>query len=78
MSIRILIADDHQLVRAGIRSLLDKQPDLEVIGEARDGREAVAQDQAPDVVVMDVGRHRGDPPDRRRPARGQGALSVDA
>lgn len=56
MSIRILLADDHELVRAGFRSLLEKQPDMEVIGEARDGREAVraARDQKPNVVVMDL------------------------
>lgn len=56
MSIRILLADDHELVRAGFRALLDKQPGMEVIGEAKDGREAVAaaRDKAPDVVVMDL------------------------
>ena len=56
MSIRILLADDHKIVREGLRSMLEKRSDMEVIGEARDGREAVraARDQAPDVVVMDV------------------------
>ena len=54
--IRILIADDQSLVRGGFRLILDAQPDLEVVGEAADGREAVEQALAlsPDVVLMDV------------------------
>jgi DNA-binding NarL/FixJ family response regulator len=54
--IRILIADDQALVRGGFRLILDAQPDLEVVGEAADGREAVEQALAlsPDVVLMDV------------------------
>jgi DNA-binding NarL/FixJ family response regulator len=54
--IRVVLADDQALVRAGFRLLLDLQPDMEVIGEAADGREAVAVAAArrPDVVVMDV------------------------
>lgn len=55
-SLRILIADDHTLVRAGFRSLLEKLPDCAVVAEVGDGREAlrlVAQMQ-PDVVLMDV------------------------
>ena len=53
--IRILLADDHALVRQGTRELLDKQADLEVIAEAGDGREAVqlAIKKRPDVVIMD-------------------------
>ena len=55
-TIRLLIADDHAVVRRGLRLFLDLQPDLEVVGEAADGHEAVAQaaELAPDVVVMDV------------------------
>ena len=55
--LRILLADDHTVVRAGLRSLLERQPDLEVVGEAEDGRKAVelAVSLAPDVVVMDIG-----------------------
>ena len=55
-SIRILIADDHTLVRAGMRALLDSEPGMEVIGEAADGLEAVAKTQQldPDVVLMDL------------------------
>ena len=54
--IRVLIADDQELVRAGFRALLDAQADLEVVGEADDGRQAVqrARDLQPDVVLMDI------------------------
>jgi DNA-binding NarL/FixJ family response regulator len=57
MPIRILLADDHEVVRDGVRALLEKQTDMAVIGEASDGREAarLAEELAPDVVVMDVG-----------------------
>src|SRR4051794_38870518 len=57
MGMRILLADDHQIVREGLRSLLQKNDDMEVIGEAADGRTAVAmtEEMSPDVVVMDVG-----------------------
>lgn len=56
MSIKILLADDHRIVRQGIRALLDKQPDVEVVGEAEDGYTAVrlAKELLPNVVVMDV------------------------
>jgi DNA-binding NarL/FixJ family response regulator len=56
MSIRVLIADDHKIMLAGLRSLLEKQTDFEVVGEANNGRKAVqmAQEKTPDVVVMDV------------------------
>ncbi|MFN8098821.1 MAG: response regulator transcription factor [Dermatophilaceae bacterium] len=54
--IRVLVVDDHALVRSGIRTLLDADPDLDVVGEAANGREAlaVAGDSAPDVVLMDL------------------------
>ena len=56
MSIRVLIADDHKIMLAGLRSLLEKQADIEVVGEADNGRKAVqiAQKKKPNVVVMDV------------------------
>ena len=54
--IRVLLADDHQLVRTGFRVILEIEDDIEVVGEAADGAQAVdlAQDLAPDVVLMDV------------------------
>lgn len=56
MSIRILLADDHRVIREGLRSLIDNQPDMEVVAEAEDGREAVqlAIELVPDVVIMDI------------------------
>jgi DNA-binding NarL/FixJ family response regulator len=54
--IRVLIVDDHAMLRAGFRTILDTQPDITVIGEAATGAEAVAQASAlhPDVITMDV------------------------
>ena len=54
---RILVADDHEVVRKGLVSLLQAQPDWQVCGEAADGREAVekAQQLKPDVVILDIG-----------------------
>lgn len=55
--IRVLLADDHVLIRAGLRMVVDAQPDLTVAGEANDGREAVAlcESLKPDVAVLDIG-----------------------
>ena len=54
--IRVLLADDQSLVRAGFRALLDAEDDIDVVGEAADGQEAVAMTSAlrPDVVLMDI------------------------
>jgi DNA-binding NarL/FixJ family response regulator len=58
--IRVLIADDHGIVRSGLRMLIDRQSDMEVVAEAGDGVEALAQAQAeqPDVAVLDVSMPR--------------------
>ncbi|HAM25403.1 MAG TPA: DNA-binding response regulator [Microbacteriaceae bacterium] len=60
--IRVAIADDQQLIRAGFRSLLEAEPDLEVVGEAGTGAEAVAlvTREKPDVVLMDIRMPDGD------------------
>jgi DNA-binding NarL/FixJ family response regulator len=54
--IRLVLADDQDLVREGLRMMLDAEPDLQVVGEARTGREALAQTRLvdPDVVLMDI------------------------
>jgi len=54
--IRVLLAEDHHLVRAGLRALLDPVPDIEVVGEAGDGREALAmlKKHEPDVAILDI------------------------
>jgi two-component system, NarL family, response regulator NreC len=54
---RVLLADDHQLMRSGVRLMLERETDLAVVGEACDGREAVAlvKSLKPEVVVMDIG-----------------------
>ena len=59
MSIRIVVADDHKLVRDGLCSLLEKQNGMEVVAETEDGRTTVQQvkKQSPDVVIMDISMH---------------------
>jgi two-component system response regulator NreC len=56
MKIRILLADDHTILRAGLKMMLNAQPDMEVIGEAQDGRQALHETQRlqPDIVLMDI------------------------
>jgi DNA-binding NarL/FixJ family response regulator len=55
--LKVLLADDHEVVRRGLRSILEAQPDCEVVGEAADGRQAVAMtnELKPDIVLLDVG-----------------------
>ena len=55
-SIRILLADDHAVVRQGFRAILAQQPDMQIVGEAGNGRDVLklAQETTPDVIVMDV------------------------
>jgi DNA-binding NarL/FixJ family response regulator len=56
MTVRVAIADDQELVRTGFRAILNSEPDIEVVGEAEDGRRAieVAREHEPDVVLMDI------------------------
>ena len=56
MKMRVLLADDHTLMRAGLRSLLEDHPRIEVIAEAKNGRDAVAlaEELKPNIVIMDV------------------------
>ncbi|MDX9956561.1 MAG: response regulator transcription factor, partial [Anaerolineae bacterium] len=60
--IRVLVVDDHTIVRKGIRALLAEIADLEVVGEAADGHEAIVQADRlhPDVILMDLGMPRMD------------------
>ncbi|MCD6302422.1 MAG: response regulator transcription factor [Anaerolineae bacterium] len=57
MITKIILADDHKIMREGLRTLLEKEPGIEVIGEAKTGREAVrlARELLPDVVIIDIG-----------------------
>jgi len=56
MSIKVLIADDHQIMREGLRAMLEKEHDIKIVGEAVDGRMTVrlARELVPDVIIMDV------------------------
>ena len=55
-SMRVLIADDHPVVREGLAAMLSKQPDIEVVGDAGNGREAIdrTRELRPDIVLMDL------------------------
>src|SRR5258708_9092453 len=56
MKIHILLADDHTILRAGLKMMLNAQPDMEVIGEAQDGRQAISEGVRlqPDIILMDI------------------------
>src|SRR6516165_12201951 len=55
-NLRLLLADDHEIVRKGLRSVLEAQKDCEIVGEAADGRQAVAlvKELKPDIVILDI------------------------
>ena len=57
MKTKIIIADDHKIMREGLKALIEKQPDMEVAAEARDGLEVtkLARKLAPQVIIMDIG-----------------------
>ena len=76
--IRVVLADDQALLRAGIRSLLDSEDDIEVVGEASSGQEAVrvVRDTVPDVVLMDIRMPGGDGLDATREIVDDGALTT--
>ena len=56
MKIKILLADDHKIMRDGLRSLLEKQPDMEIVGEAKNGLAAIelTRKHRPDLIIMDI------------------------
>ena len=56
MSVRILLVDDHNIIREGLRSMLDEQPDMEVVAEAEEGHKALhlVREMLPDIAIMDV------------------------
>jgi two-component system response regulator NreC len=62
MTIRVLIADDHGVLRAGLTALLNSEPEMEVVGEAEDGEQTLrqAEELHPDVVLMDLNMPKGD------------------
>lgn len=68
MTVRILLVDDHKILREGLHSMLEKQADIEVVGEAGDGAMAIrlARELKPDVIVMDVEMHGMDGIDATR------------
>jgi two-component system response regulator NreC len=75
--IRVLLADDHAVLRAGLRALLGVEPDMEVVGEAENGEEAVRKtaELRPDVLVLDIAMPRLNGLDVIRTLRGQGIPS---
>src|SRR5256885_2176308 len=56
MKIRILLADDHTILRAGLKMMLNAQPDMEIVGEAQDGHQAIQEALRiqPDIILMDI------------------------
>ena len=56
MNIRVLLVDDHAIIREGLRSLLEKQPEMEVVADTGDGRKAfdLVRELLPDIIIMDI------------------------
>ena len=75
--IRVLLADDHAVLRAGLKALLNAEPDIEVVGEAADGAEAIDRARAlrPDVIVMDIQMPRMSGLDATKALRAEGVQS---
>src|SRR6202008_2417819 len=73
--VEVLLADDHAVLRAGLRLLVDAEPDLTVVAEAADGPEAIAKARRfpPDIVVLDLSMPRTDPTSTIRPLSRLGA-----
>jgi len=78
MAIRVLVIDDHAVVRAGIRMLLEGEPDFEIVGEGETGEDAVrlAQELKPDVILMDVSMPRLDGIEATRRIKAQSSTSA--
>ena len=56
MGIKVMIVDDHRIMREGLRALLEREDDMQVVGEAGNGREslALAKEDSPDIAIMDI------------------------
>ncbi len=85
MSVRVLLADDHKIMREGLKALLERQFDIQVMAEAENGLEAVrlTQKLKPDIVIMDIGmdgveRDRGHPANCCGRPRSEGDRSLHA
>ena len=69
MSCRVLLADDHALIRIGVRAMVDELPGFEIVGEAEDGQQVVeqARELKPDIILLDISMKDGSGLDAIRP-----------